>query len=370
MLYTSLILSAVLLIVVNRIVRQSEYAIPKAAALCFLFAFGPLVIMVFLPALFLQAAVSTTLLLLLFWPRHGKRLYLPLSCIAALTVYGLVFTYEVRKARVFVELREQYPFESMDSRLPHPPPTGVLKYVSSERLNRLEQEISIQDGTDTRTYALQRLHEMSVESFVNSPGFGVSRMGPGGLPNAQNISRGLQDTSPVPQPDYLKPFVLPTGTLTDLLPQWNATHMSRIHDNGVIDFVNARNFGFVKDRQHVAGFQRHGMTKVPTAEASAWSVARVDLVGLVVHDTPVVYVSANLPRMDELREAPTRPLDAFEMEALESLRNGEDLFTRGTDDTARMLGAIRATKQCVACHGGSRGDLLGAFSYGLRREGK
>ena len=28
----------------------------------------------------------------------------------------------------------------------------------------------------------------------------------------------------------------------------------------------------------------------------------------------------------------------------------------------RVLGAIRAAKQCIDCHGGGRGDLLGAFS--------
>ncbi len=33
-----------------------------------------------------------------------------------------------------------------------------------------------------------------------------------------------------------------------------------------------------------------------------------------------------------------------------------------------MLGAVRSAKQCVKCHGGSRGDLLGAFSYTLRAE--
>jgi hypothetical protein len=78
----------------------------------------------------------------------------------------------------------------------------------------------------------------------------------------------------------------------------------------------------------------------------------------------VAYVSANLPRMEELRDAPTRPLDPFEVVGLEALRGGKDLFARGTDKQARMLGAIRATRQCLQCHGG---DLLGAFSYTLRR---
>jgi hypothetical protein len=51
---------------------------------------------------------------------------------------------------------------------------------------------------------------------------------------------------------------------------------------------------------------------------------------------------------------------------LEALRKGEDLYFHGTEDKARMMGSIRAVKQCLQCHGGSRGDLLGAFSYGLR----
>ena len=31
----------------------------------------------------------------------------------------------------------------------------------------------------------------------------------------------------------------------------------------------------------------------------------------------------------------------------------------------RMLGSLRAAKQCLDCHTASRGDLLGAFSYAL-----
>lgn len=48
------------------------------------------------------------------------------------------------------------------------------------------------------------------------------------------------------------------------------------------------------------------------------------------------------------------------------LEQGEDLFASRDGDDLRMLGAVRSAKQCVACHGGERGDLLGAFSYVLR----
>jgi hypothetical protein len=173
--------------------------------------------------------------------------------------------------------------------------------------------------------------------------------------------------TPVQQPDYTKPFIPPSKNLTSNLSDWNRGKMLQLHDAGVLDFVNPLGFGYIKDRTHVAGFQKHGMTKVP-AESTTWSVARLELVGVLVHEKPVVYMTANLPQMEEVQTAPRRSLDSFELEGLEALRGGEDLFYRGSEDKARMMGSIRAVKQCLECHGGSRGDLLGAFSYGLRRE--
>ena len=43
------------------------------------------------------------------------------------------------------------------------------------------------------------------------------------------------------------------------------------------------------------------------------------------------------------------------------------MFVRETSEGVRMLGAIRSVEQCMKCHGGERGDLLGAFSYSLVR---
>jgi hypothetical protein len=139
-----------------------------------------------------------------------------------------------------------------------------------------------------------------------------------------------------------------------------------MHRSGIADFAHPDNFGFIKDRQHVAGFQPHYLSKPPKSPET-WSLQTLELIGLAVHEKPVAYVSENLPRMEELREAPKRPLDEFEAVGLASLRSGEDLFVRDRLEGRRMLGAIRATKQCVACHSCERGDLLGAFSYTLRR---
>jgi hypothetical protein len=139
-----------------------------------------------------------------------------------------------------------------------------------------------------------------------------------------------------------------------------------LHRDSLVDFVHPQGFGYVKDRRHVAGYQAHQFSRAPEPPPP-WRLQTLDLVGLVVHEAPVAYVSAHLPRMDELREAPTRSLDAFESAGLASLRGGEDLVVREANGSLRMLGAIRSTKRCVECHGGERGDLLGCFSYTFRR---
>jgi hypothetical protein len=71
----------------------------------------------------------------------------------------------------------------------------------------------------------------------------------------------------------------------------------------------------------------------------------------------------NFPRMDELSQAATRPLDGFEKEALARLQRGEDLLVQEAPMQMRMLGSLRAARQCLRCHQVQRGELLGAFSY-------
>jgi hypothetical protein len=91
-------------------------------------------------------------------------------------------------------------------------------------------------------------------------------------------------------------------------------------------------------------------------------------VSLLKHETPAVYVSKNLPRMDELSAAPTRPLDEFERSALRQLQESEELVVQPDANDLRMLGSLRAARQCTECHSVERGALLGAFTYRLRRD--
>jgi hypothetical protein len=101
--------------------------------------------------------------------------------------------------------------------------------------------------------------------------------------------------------------------------------------------------------------------------AHRWEISRLELVSLLKQTEPRVYVSKNLPRMQDLDTKATRPLDKFETEALKNLRGGDDMQTLAELNTIRMVGALRASKQCMECHQVERGELLGAFSYELKR---
>ncbi len=215
-----------------------------------------------------------------------------------------------------------------------------------------------------RTRSLECLHAGVVQQFIESPGFGVGRMMIH-RPAPFRLERERQEAPPAipqPSPPYspadLAPAPLQVASEPDLLAA---------HDDNTLDFLNPVDFGYIRDRDHVAGFRPHQFHDNPKAP-ECWRVNRLELVGILKHDEPVVYLSANFPRMDELREAPARPLDGFERESLAKLRRGEDLIVQETPQQMRMLGSIRALHQCLDCHGVQRGELLGAFSYQLSPE--
>jgi hypothetical protein len=138
-----------------------------------------------------------------------------------------------------------------------------------------------------------------------------------------------------------------------------------MHLDSVINFANAGGYGLFFSRQKVAGFQSHRFNMVP--HATEWKVRTIELVGLLMHDDPVVYVSNDLPRMEKKGKVPTRGLNVFESAGLKRLQEGDDLYVREAEGAIRMVGAVRSVEQCLKCHGGQRGDLLGAFSYRLQR---
>jgi hypothetical protein len=284
------------------------------------------------------------------------------------------------QGKMYGSLREHYPYQSIEDRLPvkRVPPEQPLSQEGSKRLFDLESAVW-QEGNPERGYTLQRVHEQTVDWFVSSPGFGVMRMS---TVSEARMNDSLRESIPIPQPIYSSPAdrladprepgaragagKREPGNANPSRPSDPEASLHKMLQDSIVDFANPRGFGYAKDRRHVAGFQRHQFSAVPQS-AERWELQTLYLLGLVVHEEPVVYVSGNLPRMDELLDAEARPPDAFEEAGLATLRRGEDLITQPKGDSLRMLGAIRSVKQCINCHGGERGDLLGAFSYTLKR---
>jgi hypothetical protein len=281
--------------------------------------------------------------------RRGPSSFLSLSCGATLIAYGLLAMVVLPSLREFGRLRALYPYESMEERLPvkTAPISLTLSAPATERLVRLEAEIP-EHGNGYRTYQLRTLHEETVELFVSSAGFGFGRM-------LRPTERGLRVNL------RREPIPLQPGSQSKLV--WSPGDWERPTDS-IGDFVNSRGFGFFKDRQHVAGFETHQFSAMPEL-SNRWKVRTLELVSLLLHDKPEVYLSDHLPQMDRAHKQPTRPLDGFERFGLQALEEGDDMFITKHDDSVRMLGAVRSNSRCVACHGNQRGELLGAFSYVL-----
>ena len=201
--------------------------------------------------------------------------------------------------------------------------------------------------------SLSRLHAEAVAKFIMTPGRGFSRTG--GLAQAQTMVFK----------EWKVPWWSP-GELDQETAVAEIKDLELIHKESLKDFnsteehlppkLNTQNFFLFMNRKPVAGGREKN-----------WDLKALDLVGLLKHKEPVVYLSEKLADMKDLKDTATRPLDLFEFAGLEAIQKGDPLFVRAKDGAILMLGAIRAGKQCLSCHDDKKeGDLLGAFSYTLR----
>lgn len=364
MLYFSLIASALLLLYANGMVRRSCYPGTTIACAGLTVLIGPFFMLCALPTVAIQALLMWIAVIVWRGTGRGPATFLRLSCGATVLAYGMGGILVYRAEQEYARLRALHPYQSMEDRVPEPRSRSgeTLRPSADARLAALESRF-----TDHPNSMLERqlrlLHEDRVFLFVNSPGFGIGRMF---LPAEWNLRFGLR-REPVPaQPGAPDTPAWSPGEWKEA-PPGEEVALGRLLEDSVFDFANSRAFGFLKDRRHVAGFESHRFGGIP-GPAERWSVRRLELVSLLLHDEPAVYDSDHLPQMRETRDMPTRPLDRFERFGLDRLRRGEDLFiAKVGQEQLRMLGAVRSAKQCVACHGGGRGDLLGVFTYTLSR---
>jgi hypothetical protein len=373
MLYTSLVVSAILLLIANLFACRAEHPVRpiRATALLFLIGLAPAVMCVFLPPVILQAALLSIVFLILWAARWGTpRAFFLLSCAATLIAYALPGFFAFQDTR---DLQAEFAYVSMDDRLPlsrtsrpaTPAPPATVQQVNAVE-ERLERDAQNSMGRH-RESALRQLHEETMQVFVNQPGFGAARM----IRPEVYLKWSGRQKPPIPHPGTPSASPWFPEELSRKQPAESKTlsNLLSFHQESVVDFVNLPGFGYIKDRQHVAGFQAHQVSQTPTPERP-WTLQTLDLVRLLLHEKPTAYVSKDLPRMKELLAAPTRDLDEFETAGLFALQRGDDLFVRERGSERRMLGAIRAARQCLSCHDAERGDLFGAFSYRMTQGGQ
>jgi len=383
MFWLSLIVSGAILLIANVLAFQKKLG--EASAVGFFGIVGGL--------LCAGPAIALTCLLtglggLVLWFRgakpHSFLIYSLTVMVLSHLIVCLLFVETISESK---ELRRSYPSQSLASRLRYESKWRETKSqracaeekpINAKAQSLLEDlEENVDNRKDTvRIIMLERLHENVVEDFIDSPGFGIARRirprkddidlpepGPISFPATQyDPKTGGTDLDPIAKSDLEA-----VGQVN--LP--GEESLLGLHRESLLDFVNPQGFGYVKDREHVRGFQSHqfhSMPSLPESRQARWLIQRVELVSLLTHEDPVVYLSDHLPRMDELRGAPTRPLSDFEKQALDGLRHGADLKVESSANRIQVLGSIRAVKHCVKCHDVCRGELLGAFSYSLKRD--
>jgi hypothetical protein len=358
MLYVALVLAVVLVVVANVAVHRRGNSFWTFVFFALWFSFGLSCMGLSCPPVLGLAVLLPLLMVPWFFTDKRPWLFLPLSIFAFVLCFGVATWYAFVDWRQYDDQRAVFPFESMEDRLDGTHPAERPGPLSPETIRGLE-EIEDQFHPTRRSAELRKLHEGTTSEFANSPGFGVTRMG---MMRSHDEYLALK-----PVPKIVQPFpsAMTPAPETQHHVASRGDDLHGLHLNGILDFAGPRGWGYFKDREHVTGFQSHRFSRLP--EDKAWEVRRIELIGLLTHKKPVAYVTANLPRMDEVKKAPTRQLDAFESWGLRKLRGGEDLVLGESAEQVRMVGALRAARQCAECHGCERGALLGAFSYWLRK---
>jgi len=187
---------------------------------------------------------------------------------------------------------------------------------------------------------MSKLHSEAYTHFIEREGFGKSRL----IPTVELVKREWK------------------------MPDWTSEELAKGHSrhSKIKDLELIHRYGIDAFRLSVSDEANpYGKLMAPKKE-TLWEIKSIDLIGLVLHAEPVVYVSEKVPEMMDLKKHPTRDMDMFETEGLEELRTGKTIYLRTKHETIRMLGPLTAGKACMKCHDVNEGQLLGAFSYTLR----
>lgn len=230
-----------------------------------------------------------------------------------------------------------------------------------------------------RDRMLAQYHGKATNVFTSIPGFGWERM----KPMYEKIAFEIPSFSPG-EADPLEGKE-PPAALVDVFGESLAgfkdpsrpSSSKKLASSSGFPAVDAKGFG-IFHREAIA----HGV-----------QVRTLDLIGLLDKEAPKVYSGGKafeLIRATKLGKAPkgkdvkplvveespaakvpekqptseTRTLDLFEIAGIAELQKGKEVYIRHNGTVIRMLGALRASDDCLKCHTEKKkDDLLGAFSY-------
>jgi hypothetical protein len=361
----SLVASLILILLVYFFSTQGGFA-ATGAALVFTLLMGCL----FFPVAVFQGLGTVIVTFVCAMRNITPKITTLSSVVVGVVCYAILGWASVSHYQEIQELRETYPVVSLESRLayePKKPSQDKLAIELPEQLeNRLEEsEYSFR----MRNLMLAKLHQNNAADFALAQGFGVARMirlNPQSMELPEVIPRVLPEA-----PDYPNDAIPPPEFAGIQNDNELEDQLAGAHYQSREDFLAAERMGHVEEYRQAVGFESHQFRFVPEVgggqEKSQWQVTRLELVSLLRHADPMVYVSKELPNMQKLAGVSTRSLTSFEAEALPQLHRDEDVVISKDLNQIKMLGSLRAGENCLQCHSVRRGELLGAFSYEISR---
>jgi len=350
------------------VLRGLAYIIPTFGFMLLL----PSVLLIFIVMLYLTVAYFVAAN-----SRPDFRRSLLISFGLAVVALGIATIWGTTKYYQLAAWRTEYPIQSLASRLAYEPPQSTLEadvlFMLSNAVQKNLEAVEVIDDS-WRGRQLAMLHNINFESFVAAEGFGQIRVvrirGDNlKLPPVEDVS-----FSAVGKERDSREYQWNTWQEPELPIKNNKVKndpLQRLHWFGITDFLQIEGFGYVASFRQAAGFASHAFHYPPLSKSEgadqtpAYQIDRLELVSLLKHDRPMVYVLDVLPRMDRIvsEKVPVRELDEFETAAIVKLRTEEDIVIEQNEGKIRMLGSRRAGKNCLECHSVHHGELLGAFTY-------
>ncbi len=147
---------------------------------------------------------------------------------------------------------------------------------------------------------------------------------------------------------------------------FKARDILRMHGASVAAFVSADGMGIF--RREVPVHLYTTINRLESEGSRPYAPSSQELIGIAMHKSPVAYKAnyiTDTVTEGKASDIPIRKLDDFETKALVKLNAGRDLVTEESAGKLLVVGAIRASKDCMSCHSCKERDLLGAFTYTL-----